>query len=311
MGIGVSGSRRRCPRGGLAFLRPSAFPGLRLIRVTYAGFCLLGGIVCAQADPSRRIISLNMCTDQVLLDLAAPEQIAGLSPFAADAARSFMASRAKSLPILSGSAEEIMVLKPDLVVTGTFTKRATREFIRARGINLEEFAPVRSVAETKRQITRFGEITGAGARASARNAEIDAALAELRAAASARKLTVLPLSRRAWVSGAHSLMSELLAQVGLVNAAAELGIRTGGRIALEQIVMLKPDAILIARDDNVAEDQGRALLLHPALQSLFPPERRIVIPERLTICGGPMLVEAIRSLAGQIARLAPRQPREP
>jgi iron complex transport system substrate-binding protein len=259
-----------------------------------------------QGAPPARVISLNMCTDQLLLDLAQPAQIAGLSPFAADAARSFLADRARALPILSGTAEEVMVLKPDLVVSGTFTKRATREFIRARGVPLEEFAPVRTLAESKRQITRFGEITGARAAAAARNAELDAGLAELRAAAAARKLRVLPLARRAWVAGSQSLMSELLTEAGLVNAAGELGIRTGGRVTLEQIVMLKPDAILLSRDDDMAEDQGRALLLHPAIQALFPPERRIIIPERLTVCGGPMLAEAMRALAGQISRLQPR-----
>jgi iron complex transport system substrate-binding protein len=268
---------------------------------------LWSGLALAQSSgPPARVVSLNMCTDQLLLDLAEPARILGLSPFAADAARSFLAAHAKGLPILSGTAEEIMVLKPDLVVTGTFTKRATREFIRARGVKLEEFAPVRSLAETRRQISRFGEITGERAKAAKRNTEIDAALVDLRAVASAQKLRVLPLSRRAWVSGANSLMSELLAEAGLSNAAAELGIRTGGRTTLEQIVMLKPDAILISRDDDTAEDQGRALLLHPAIQSLFPPERRIIIPERLTVCGGPMLVEAINSLAGQIGRLRPR-----
>jgi iron complex transport system substrate-binding protein len=285
--------------------------GLRQSFVICAALLLMGGVAVAQTAQPARVISLNMCTDQLLLDLAPPEQIAGLSPFAADTARSFMATRAGSLPILSGSAEEVMVLQPDLVVSGTFTKRATREFIRARGVNLEEFAPVRTLAETKRQITRFGEITGATAKAAARNAEIDAALAELRTAASAQKLRVLPLARRAWVSGSNSLMSELLTQAGLVNAAGELGIRTGGRTTLEQIVMLKPDAILISRDDGEAEDQGRALLLHPAIQLLFPPERRIVIPERLTVCGGPMLADAMRALAGQISRLKPRSAAAP
>jgi iron complex transport system substrate-binding protein len=252
-----------------------------------------------------------MCTDQLLLDLADPAQIIGLSPFAADAARSFLASRAQALPIMSGTAEEVMVLRPDLVVAGTFTKRATREFIRARGVNLEEFAPVRTLAETKRQITRFGEITGAQAKAAARNAELDEALVELRAAASRQKLRVLPLARRAWVSGSSSLMSELLTQAGLVNAAGELGIRTGGRTTLEAIIMLKPDAIVISRDDDAAEDQGRALLLHPAIQNLFPPERRIVIPERLTVCGGPMLVQAMRTFRQQISRLKPREAEAP
>lgn len=289
-------------------------PLLRLLRqwvMAVLGLLLNVGFAAAQSMPPARVISLNMCTDQLLLDLADPAQIAGLSPFAADAARSFLAARVQALPIMSGTAEEVMVLRPDLVVAGTFTKRATREFIRARGVNLEEFAPVRSLAETKRQITRFGEITGAQTKAVSRNIELDAALVELRAAASKQKLRVLPLARRAWVPGSSSLMSELLTQAGLVNAAGELGIRTGGRTTLEAIIMLKPDAILISRDDGEAEDQGRALLLHPAIQNLFPPERRIVIPERLTVCGGPMLVEAMRTLSRQISQLKPREAEAP
>jgi len=280
--------------------------GARQWLAAVAGLFLTCGIAAAQVAPPARVISLNMCTDQLLLDLAKPEQIVGLSPYAADAARSFLATQARDLPILSGTAEEVMVLKPDLVVSGTFTKRATREFLRAQGVNLEDFAPVRTIAETKRQITRFGEITGAEAKAEARNAEIDAALSELRALAATNKLRVLPLARRAWVSGANSLMSDILAQAGLINVAGEIGIRTGGRTTLEQIVQLRPDAIVISQDEGRAEDQGQALLLHPAIQSLFPPERRIVIPERLTVCGGAMLADAMRTLAGQIGRLKPR-----
>jgi iron complex transport system substrate-binding protein len=260
----------------------------------------------ATAQPPQRVISLNLCTDQLLLDLAPPGQVIGLSPFARDSVRSWAADRVAGLPVLSGTAEEIMVLKPDLVVSGRFTKRATREFIRARGIPLEEFDPARTISETKRQITRFGVITGATARAAERVAELDAAVGELKAAASGAGGRVLPLSRRGWAAGSQTLMSDLLTQAGLTNAAEELGLRTGGIVSLEAIVRLKPDAILLSQDDGGAEDQGRALLLHPAIQDLFPPERRIVIPERLTVCGGPMLADAVRLLTRRIGQLKPR-----
>jgi iron complex transport system substrate-binding protein len=260
----------------------------------------------AQGIRPERVVSLNMCTDQLLLDLAPEGQIIGLSPFAKDALRSWSAAKVEALPILSGTAEEIMVLKPDLVVAGRFTKRSTREFIRARGIALEEFDPVRSIAETKQQILRFGQITGATERATMRVAEIEAAHSALRAVAASRKLRILPLSRRGWVAGSQSLISDILAQAGLSNVASELGLRTGGIASLEAIVKLRPDAILITRAEGRAEDQGSAMLLHPAIQELFPPERRIIIPERLTICGGPMLANAMQTLADQIVRLKPR-----
>lgn len=260
----------------------------------------------AQAAPPRRIASHNLCTDQLLLDLALPGQIAGLSPYAAQAQRSYFAEKARPFPILSGTAEDIVALRPDLVVTGRFSKREARAFLKARAMPMEEFDTVLSIEDARRQIARFGAITGNTAKAADRLAEIDAALAELRAAAATTRLTILPLSRRAWVSGRESLISDLLTQAGLTNAAISLGFRFGGFASLEAIVKLRPDAVLLTRDQVSAEDQGEAMLLHPALQHLFPPARRLVIPENLTVCGGPMLAEAMHALARQIRDLKPR-----
>lgn len=268
----------------------------------------LGGLNNVQAAaPPQRIVSINMCTDQLLLDLARPEQIAALSPFAADPLRSWMAAQARPFARVSGSAEEVLVLQPDLVVGGRFTRRTTREFIRARGFRLEEFDAVRSIAETKAQILKMGEIVGNPDKARQRVAEIDAALARLRAAALPRRLRILPIARRGWVSGAQSLTTDVLAQAGLVNVAAELGFRNGGFASLEAIVQLQPDALLMARDDLTPEDQGTAKLVHPALAGRFPPARRLTMPEKLMVCGGAMLAEAIDHLAREIQRIGPAE----
>jgi iron complex transport system substrate-binding protein len=271
---------------------------------------VLAAAICIPAMAADvRIASINLCTDQLLLDLADPAQIMGLSPFARDAARSWAAAQAAGVPVLSGTAEEIMMRRPSLVLAGRFTKRATREFIRARGIPLEEFDAVRTVAQAREQIIRVSRLVGRPDRGATRAAELDAALARLRGAGAGRPLRVLPLARRGWASGRDSLMSELLSASGLINAGGEAVSRLGGFMTLEAIVKLRPDALLIAREDGTAEDQGQAMLLHPAIQALFPPERRITIPESLTICGGPMLAEAMDRLAGEISRLKPRDAR--
>lgn len=260
------------------------------------------GLTPTEASP-KRIVSINMCTDQLLLDLAAPERILGLSPYARDKARAWAVDKAAAHPTLSGTAEEILVLKPDLVLAGSFTKRATREFIRARAIPVEEFDAALSIEEAKRQITRMGEILGEEAKARARNDAIDAALVRLRAVASRGRLRILPVSRRGWVWGGASLTSDLLKAAGLANAADELGVGEGGFASLEAIVKLKPDALLLTRDDVTTEDQGTAKLVHPALAGRFPPTRRLVMPEKLTVCGGPMLAEAADHLAREIMKL--------
>ena len=74
----------------------------------------------------------------------------------------------------------------------------------------------------------------------------------------------------------------------------------------KKIVMMKPDFLLVTRDDDRAEDQGRAMLLHPAIAERYSRDRLIVIPEKMTVCGGVMLVDALDSLARQIARFERR-----
>ncbi len=289
-------------RGLAGLSRLLAFPFLAIPLLACSGSL-------AKADaprPAIRIISINMCTDQLLLDLATPAQIAGLSPFVRDTARSWAAGRVGDLPVLSGTAEEIMVIRPDVVLSGRHTRRATREFIRAQAVPLEEFDTVQTIAQAKDQIIRVARIVGAEAKGQMRVEELEAASVRLKAMSVQGKLRILPLSRRGWVAGRESLISDLLSTAGLVNATEDSGLREGGFLSLEAVVKLRPDALLITREDGRAEDQGSAMLLHPAIASMFPPERRIVIPELLTVCGGPMLAEAMSRLADQVSRLVPR-----
>jgi len=264
---------------------------------------MLGGVP-AHAAGLARIASINLCTDQLLLPLADPAQILGLSRFSHDAWQSWAADQARRFPSLSGGAEDVLVLKPDIVVASLFDKRATRELLKAQGLRLAEFSVPRNLAEVKAQISEMGEIVGHPDRAAAENSRLDAAMARARRAVAERRYSVLPLSRRGWVSGSGSLVSSLLTETGLFNAASRLGIDAGGFASLEEIVEAKPDFLLLSEAGDHAEDDGRAFLLHPALQRFYPPSRRIVIPERLTVCGGVMLADALDLLVAELQRVS-------
>ena len=283
------------PRGGQRERK------LRLLLLAFALASMSPSSAAATERP--RIASINVCTDQLLVSFADPEQILGLSPFGRDAARSFAAAHAGRFPRLSGEAEDVLVSKPDIVVAGRFTKRATRELLKDKGVRVEEFDTARSLDDAKAQMLRMGALAGHPARAQAAIAGLDAAVARAKAAAAGEAVRVLPLSRRGWVSGRAGLMASLLAASGLAHAAAASG---GGFMSLEAIVNLRPDFLLVSDPSDEADDQGRAFLLHPALARLYPPERRLVIPERLTVCGGPMLGEALDRLSAEIARVQAR-----
>lgn len=247
-------------------------------------------------------MSINLCTDQLLLSLADRDQILGLSPYVRDARRSWAREAADGLPVLSGTAEEVLFIRPDIVLAGRFTKRATREVLKANGLTVAEFDAANSIDQVIAQIRRAGALVGHPDRAEGRVREIEAAAARARAAALARPLTVLPLQRRGWVSGRNTLMSSMLETVGLRNAGAPLGAQ-GGLVTLEQVVSLEADMLLVSRSEAAAEDQGSALLQHPALRARFPPEKRLALSEQMTVCGGPEIAAALDRLASDIGRL--------
>jgi iron complex transport system substrate-binding protein len=272
--------------------------------IAAAAFAICGGVgapVLAAGLP--RIASMNVCTDQLLLTLADPAQILGLSRYARNGFESFAADDARRYRILSGGAEDILLLRPDVVVASLFDKRSTRELLREHGLHLAEFSVPRNIEEVKAQIRQMGDITGHPDRATAEIARLDAAMARARQAVAARRYSVLPLSRRGWVTGSDSLLSSLLSETGLYNAAGDLGVSFGGYVSLEAIVNAKPDFIVVSEAGDHADDDGSAFLLHPALERFYPPARRIVIPDRLTVCGGVMLADALDVLVRELKRV--------
>jgi iron complex transport system substrate-binding protein len=271
--------------------------------IAVAALVMLSGVPAHAADLPR-IASINLCTDQLLLPLADPAQILALSRFSHDAWQSWAADEARRFPSLSGGAEDVLVLKPDIVVASLFDKRATRELLKAQGLRLAEFSVPRNLEEVKAQISEMGEIVGHPDRAAAENLRLDAAMARARRAVAEKRYSVLPLSRRGWVSGSGSLVSSLLTETGLFNAAARLGIGAGGFASLEEIVEAKPDFLLLSEAGDRAEDDGRAFLLHPALERFYPPSKRLVIPELLTVCGGVMLADALDLLVAELQRVS-------
>ena len=275
---------------------------MRLLAFLVAMTALAFSCVGASAATLPRLVSMNVCTDQLLLTLADPEQILGLSRFSRDGWQS-QAGDISRYPVLSGGAEDVLLIRPDIVVASAFDKRSTRELLKVKGLRLAELAVPRTLDEARQQIREAGDITGHPDRAAAEIARLDAALARARRAVSERHYRVLPLSRRGWVAGSDSFVGSLLSETGLLNAAGDLGFTFGGFASLEAIVSLRPDFIVVSQAGDYASDDGQAFLLHPALERFYPPEKRIVIPERKTECGGVLLADALDALTAEVKRV--------
>jgi iron complex transport system substrate-binding protein len=113
----------------------------------------------AQERPAR-IASINLCTDQLLLALVAPGRIVGLSRFARDAATPAMAEAARGLPRLSGQAEELLVLRPDLILAGRYGGTAAQATATAQGLKVVAFDVPRTLDDARAQIRAAAALVG-------------------------------------------------------------------------------------------------------------------------------------------------------
>ena len=89
---------------------------------------LLAGAAGAGEVPAgapERVVSINLCTDQLAMMLAAPGQLVSVSYLARDVRSSAMAAQAEAFAINRSRTEEIYLLEPDLVLGGTFSTPGT------------------------------------------------------------------------------------------------------------------------------------------------------------------------------------------
>jgi iron complex transport system substrate-binding protein len=260
----------------------------------------------AAADAPRRVVSFNVCADQLLVALADPEQIIGLSPYAADPTISVVADKARDFHRVGRQAESIIPLHPDLVLVGTREGPVTQRLLRSLGLRLEPVELVNDIEGAREQVRAVAALLGHADRGEALVAKIDAARRSLAEAPRPPSSSALLVGYGGYTDGPASLAGALLNEARLKPpAGAPAGY--GGYVPLEKLLMLRPDYLVMATLIEQPDAQGYLYLTHPALRALYPPERRIALPTRYTLCGGPALVAALDFLTGVVTRLAGRQ----
>ena len=249
----------------------------------------------------ERVVSINLCTDQLLMALADPGQIAAVSTIASDPSLSAVAEAARRYPAIAGSAEEVLKLKPDLVLAGSFTRRETREALDRFGIRVVTFDPVLDIEGAIVEVQRTAAILDQDQRGADLVRAIERSITD--AANTGSGLIVLPLQRRGFVAGGGTLLTNVLTRIGATNAATSMGIASVTQVPTEAILKLKPDALILEDMAPQASDQGTALLLHPALARAVPPSQRMELPVSASICAGPTLPDAIKRLSEGLSRI--------
>jgi len=265
------------------------------VALAVAGIAI-GPAHAADAKPVR-IVSLNLCADQLLIALAERRNIASVTYFAAKPEYSPNADQAKGLRVNYGQAEEIIPLKPDLVFAGRFSARATVGILRKLGYPVVEIPVVRSMRDVRRNVRLVARAIGERARGEALIASFDARLKAIARGQSARR----PVAAIYWVrgntAGAGTLMGAIVEQAGFVNLARRLGISGTATLPLETLLSSPADALVLASTSGDPPSLATEALTHPALARLIRTRPTVAMSSQLWSCGSPSVTDAIAKLA--------------
>lgn len=264
----------------------------------------------ADAAPARpsRIVSLDLCADQLVLQLADRSRIAGLSFLAADPGLSAFAGEAKGLRQLRGSAEEVVALKPDLVIVGPFGAQPAVQMLRRLGLPLMQMPLLRNLADVHAAVRAVAAAVGEEARGRRLLTAIDAGFARFGQPPANSRPTALIYQANGIVVGGDSLQSAVLERAGYRNAAAALGLPHGGYLPLEKLIQAMPDVLVIDSYRPDLPSLAQQFLAQPALRARGAGRPRVLVPSRLWFCPGPGLGQAAAELAA--ARPAMREDRQ-
>lgn len=248
----------------------------------------------------QRVVSMNLCTDQLAMLIADAGQLHSVSYLAIDPESSVLVEEARHFAINHGRAEEIFMMHPDLVLSGTFTSRATVAMLKRLGFRVEEFPPSYSFPGIREQIRRMGSLLGRETRAEELVQELDTRLAQVPNSEqkSWRPLAALHYANN-YTSGSGTLASAVVERSGLENLGTKLGLVGTIRLPLEVLVASAPDLIIGGVRPSKAPALAYQTFEHPALRAVLKGGELTSVPDRYWICGAPFTAQAVGLLSQQ------------
>lgn len=256
-----------------------------------------GAVLCiapihpAGAQAPQRVMSLNICTDQLLLALAPERRIASVTFMVREPQPLRYWPVAGRVPVNHGSAEEVLAAKPDLVLTGPFISPLTRSLLEKSGAKILQ-VPLAESFEQIRAVTRqVAFALHAEARGEVLVAQMDEDLRTLAKNRPAKPIRVAQWGNGGYVPGQSGLFGAMLGVMGAQSITLDDAFYD-----VEGLLAGKPDALIFAdtyagMPTLRAEQDG-----HPALRQKYP---------RLSYatfygCGVPQLAAAALKLQGEL-----------
>lgn len=263
---------------------------------------MLAAAVSPKQKP-QRIVSTNVCADQLALAIADRDKIVSVSRMAIEPQISNFAERARAIPINNARAEEIVELKPDLILGDIYTGKGANRLAGTIGVPVHIVGVGSSLDDVRQIIRDSAGALGEPERGAGLIAEMDARIARAQSA-DKRTLTALVYEPNGVTSSSGTLTHDILSAAGLTNLAPKLITGSYGTVPLEAVVATAPQLLILDDSYTGTSSRAQSILRHPAFKSLEGKTALYHMPSRLWLCPGPWVAEAVERLAQERAHLA-------
>lgn len=309
MFIESEGMRRLLAYLPLACLLAPAFAGPAPEAVSVSpGHASPGAVASIVARKPAHIMSTMLCNDLLLLMLVPKDRIASITYLARDAISELLPGADRGVAINHGTAEEILLQKPDLILAGTDSTPMARKLAKAVGARVIEVGATNSFADIHRVVRQLGEAVGEPDRAESLLAGMDKKLAWLASHQPVRPLRVVAWSGGRAVPGKGTLTHAIIAASGADNIAASLPDNRYGSFGLEELLAARPDAILQGETRWSGPFLQDARAMH-SLIARYWRGRVIGYPDAAYVCGLPQSADAAIALRELYRALPAGSPR--
>lgn len=266
--------------------------------------------VAARADAGnpapQRIVSVNLCTDQLLVDLVSHERIAGISRLAADPVLSAVADRVQGITLLRGMAEEVLAQKPDVVLTTAYSTPEVVALLRRIGVRVEVIDMANDLDGIRQAIRHVARVVGEVERGETLIGDFDHRIAAA-APRDTHRPTALVYQINSLTAAPGGLLDAAFGAAGFQNAARLRHLGPAGQLPLETLIAHPPDLVVLAHDPQRFRTAMADNLRHRAFRNLLTRRWHVKVPMSLWLCGTPAIASAIEEL-GRVRALLMQAP---
>jgi iron complex transport system substrate-binding protein len=257
--------------------------------------------VLAQGAGAVRVVSQTTGTDEMLIALALPEQIAALSHISTEREFSAVAKEAEAYPSIStGDSESILRYHPTLVLFADYSRAELVAQVSKAGVQVIVFDRYATLEDAYVNLRTLGKALGREPQAETLIAECRARMAVLDGKLKGvKRVRVVNASTYGLLSGAGTTFQDLCEHAGAENLATTLGGMKGVAPEPSEKMLVWPiDAVVLGGEGTAAQalEPLRGILPYRYIDAVIKG-RAVVLPSALLASVTHHRIEAYELLA--------------